>query len=154
MLLVITGTFFPGEMRQKHLFLSGGVLLTASAVLRRHGFFIALQIVLLTGTAVAYLPVATLYKVGLPIAVAVPVLIWRHRQGGLASALDRAGALGIVILAAGYAVSHWSVYLAGDLVVLTVSWIELRSGVREALVWVILNGVFAFGVLASLIGGL
>lgn len=153
MLLLVGGSTLPeGLLLQKLLFLVAPVVLLAVAHVNDERMLEALEVVILAGSAMAFLP-----WLGLPVRLAV--------LGGLAALSvgylvridyreqDRfwpIGGLGLVLLAAGFAVSDANLLAfnallsVGSLVAgiyATLAFLVL--GIRIQAIWIVLNVAFA-----------
>lgn len=142
LLLIIYGNFLPPHNTQKGLFLVGCIFLLTSSVLEKNKFFSILQIVVLSGTLIAFAPVSLVFKAGVPISLSILAIIYFMLQGMLSDSLTIVGCLGLLFLAAGYAISNPIVYLLGGLFLTIYSYYSYKQGVNIALIFAILNAVF------------
>lgn len=143
MLIAMVGNLLPFSDTQKWCYLLGGILLLISSALERQIFFIALQIIIVAGAAVAFSSWPVLLKAALPIVLSVAAIVYFAKRNLLTDRLMLFGSLGIAILAAGYAVSNPVIYLLGAFVLMIYSFMSFRRGVKIALVWAILNALFS-----------
>ncbi|MDC0358026.1 hypothetical protein OAO01_04350 [Oligoflexia bacterium] len=128
---------------QKVLFLAGAVMMFLAAVLEQQRFFIALQVILLSGTLIAFAPLEAWMKVAVPISVSAITVLALYRVGAFEDKLGRLGAVGMTVLAIGYAITHPAVYLVGGATLALYAWNSYRAGVQLAILWAVLNAVFA-----------
>lgn len=142
MFLIIAALLCGSPQGQRWLFFLGAVGMTLMALLEGHQLFIGLQLVIISGTLTAFLPVADLLKGLIPMVVALPVLYALHRLGAVDTGRRRLGALALVVLGTGYAVQHPLIYFLGGLLISIFSLLELYSGFKPALIWLILNLIF------------
>ena len=140
--LSIFGALVKVGTLQKSLFLIGALLMSIAPLVNRHRFFIALEIVVVLGTAVAFLPFSVFVKALFPLAAGALALIWLLKHNELESSHSKIGAFGILMLALGYAVSHAAIYLVGGFVLAIYAFQEAKSGYRLAYYWSALNGFF------------
>lgn len=151
LLCAIIGNLYPATMLQKHLYLAGGVLLFISALLEKEEFFITLEVVVIICALLAYLPEHGQLKMAVPLLLSVFSVAYLFYRGLLGSALSLLGVAGLVFLGLGYATLNPLIYLAGGIVLTLYSAISYFRGVRIALLWAILNAVFAVTALFSFI---
>ena len=143
MILAVSGNLMPTPMLQKSLYLAASVCLTTSAVLERLNFFIAFQCVILTGTLIAFFPLAAHVKLITPLIVAVVALTIVFTKQNNIDYHTVLGILGIITLAVGYSVTHPAAYFAGSVLLAIYSAIAFKRGVAIAWVWTLLNSIFA-----------
>lgn len=127
---------------QKWCYLLGAMFLFTSSALERQKFYIALQIIIGTGAAIAFSHLGVWEKASVPIILSIFTIIYFIVTKQLKDPLTAFGCLGIVILAAGYAVTNPLIFFTGSLVLMVYSFISYRRGVTIALLWAILNAVF------------
>ena len=111
--------------------------------LKKQKFFIALQIIISAGAAVAFTSYPPLYKAAVPIILSILVIIYFIASKQLKDPLTAFGCLGIALLAAGYAVTNPIIFFLGAFILMIYSYGSFRRGVSIALLWAILNGLFA-----------
>jgi hypothetical protein len=128
---------------QKWCYFFGASLLLVSSLLERHKFFIALQIIIVAGTITAFTPFSFLLKAAIPIILSAITIIYFAITKQLEDKLTLLGSLGIAFLAAGYAVSRPIVFFFGAVVLMIYSFISYRRGAAIALIWALLNVIFA-----------
>ncbi len=152
MLISSAGALAGPSTLQKCLFLSGACLLISTSVIERHRLYIWLQAIVIAGTLAAFMPAGQWAKAAVPLcggaifAIASLPILRRNPNEIL-------GAAGVLALSAGFAVSHPAVYLLGALLVSIYSLVEYRRGSKIALLWLILNSVFAATALVALAKG-
>lgn len=143
MLIASSGNLLTEAILRKECFLIGAILLLISSLLERQLFFILLQIIIVVGTAIAFTSLSPLYKTLVPIVLSIIAIIYFISQGLLKDWLTFIGCLGIAFLAAGYAITEPVIYLLGAVTLMIYSFGSYRRGVTIALLWAILNAVFA-----------
>ncbi len=151
LILAIIGNFYLDSLLQKYLYFFAAVLLTGSAVLEKQTFFIILEIIVVVSTAIAFIPGYMLFKAAIPLLLSAIFLGNYLSSPQNRDILNLTGALGIILLALGYAIIHPAIYLAGGVVLTIFSSIAFARGVRIAILWAILNAVFSVTALYSIL---
>ncbi len=142
MLIASYGNLVHQITTQKWCYLIGAILLLLSSLLEKQKFFIALQIIISAGAAVAFASFPPLYKAAVPIILSILAIIYFIATKQLKDPLTAFGCLGIALLAAGYAVTNPIIFFLGAFVLMLYSYGSFRRGVSIALLWAILNAVF------------
>jgi hypothetical protein len=143
-IFVIMGTLLaPSSLEQKVCYLLGSIFLLTMSSLDLQLYFILLQIVILAGAIVAFFPIPVFYKAAVPIALSIFSVLLFLFKGYLKDPNQIFGCLGLLLLAAGYAVSNPIIYFLGGLVVMIYSYISYRRGIKTALLFALLNLVFS-----------
>jgi hypothetical protein len=142
-ILTIAGTFLLPGNSQKVLFLLGSIFLFYSSFLEKHMFFAILEVIVLAGTLIAFAPVSMVLKAGLPIVMSILAIILLISRGMLKDPENILGFIGLLLLAIGYAISNPIVYLISGVLLAIYSYFSYRRGARIALLFMILNSVFA-----------
>jgi len=150
MLIIIAGNLVADLFIQKLCYLCGGMLLFISSLLERHTFFTILQVIIIAGTSIAFAPIDPLYKALLPITLSILAIIYFIKQGYLADRLTWFGCIGILFLAAGYAITHPVIFFLGAIGLTIYSFGVYRRGVAIGLLWGILNAIFALTALVAI----
>jgi hypothetical protein len=127
---------------QKTYYLTGAILLFISSLLERQLFFTILQVVLISGTAVAFATLPVFVKAAIPLVLSIIAIIYFYISGLLRDRLTFFGCAGMLFLAAGYAVSYPVFYFLGALIVMIFSFISYSRGVTLGLLWGVLNAIF------------
>ncbi len=140
--LIIIGNFLPPLLVQKELYMLGSVFLLTSSILEKHTFFVILQVVVLAGTIIAFAPIGAVFKAAVPIGLSIIAIIYFITQGMLKDLHSIVGIIGLVFLAAGYAISNPIIYLLGGFFLAIYSFISYRHGHKIGLIFFILNVVF------------
>jgi len=143
MLVACYGNLLNFSDTQKWCYLVGAILLLISSLLERQVFFIALQIIIASGAAIAFAPISLFLKAAVPIILSVTAISYFIISGQFKDRLIALGCLGIAMLATGYAISNPIAYLLGALILMVYSFLSFRRGVTVAIIWTILNAVFA-----------
>ncbi|MGE3920740.1 MAG: hypothetical protein AB7F64_07370 [Gammaproteobacteria bacterium] len=142
LLCIYSNLLTSGSLLQKTNYFISSSLLMSAALLERQMFFIILQIVILGGTIAAFMPFGPGIKAILPIALSIAGLSYLVKLGSLKEFYAIAGCIGLVLLAAGYAVSNPFIYFFGGLLLSYYSFVSYHRGVSIALLWAILNAFF------------
>lgn len=142
MIFASCGNLLSGTMAQKWCYLIGGILLLISSALERQPFFSILQTIILSGVVVSFAPIAPHFKVAVPIFLSIVSIIYFTKQGLLRDPLTVVGCIGILFLAAGYAITHPIIYFLGATGLMIYSFGSYRRGVAIGLLWGILNLFF------------
>lgn len=143
MLLIIYGAVLPAILLQKILFLIGGIMLLATAIMERQKYLIGMEIIVFIGTVIAFFSITTTTKTLILLASCLFIIPWLIKEGEIGSKQSIVGLFGLLALALGYAVSTPWIYLAGGLLLCTYSLILVRDGVKIAYLWGVLNGFFS-----------
>ncbi len=143
MLIASYGNLVHQLNTQKWCYLIGALFLLLSSLLEKQKFFIALQIIIAAGAAVAFTAYPPLYKAAVPIVLSILAIIYFIASKQLKDPLTAFGCLGIVLLAAGYAITNPIIFFLGSFVLMIYSYGSFRRGVSIALLWAILNALFA-----------
>ena len=150
--LTIIGTFLDPNLIQKTFFISGASLLLVSSILEKASFFIILEIIVLAGTLVAFFPISTIAKAGVPVTLSIVSIIYLAKQGILHDRVNIVGCLGLLFLATGFAISNPIIYFLGGLTLSIYSYLSYRvSQLTIALLFAILNAVFTVTSVISII---
>lgn len=143
MLIATYGNLVHQLTTQKWCYLIGALLLFISSLLEKQKFFIALQIIIGAGAAVAFTTYPPLYKAAVPIILSIVAIIYFIATKQLKDPLTAFGCIGIALLAAGYAVTNPIIFFLGAFVLMLYSYGSFRRGVGIALLWAILNAIFS-----------
>ncbi len=127
---------------QKWCYLIGAILLFFSSFLEKQKFFIALQIIIGAGAAIAFSSYPPLYKAAVPISLSIVAIIYFIITKQLKDPLTAFGCIGIALLAAGYAITNPIIFFLGAFVLMIYSYGSFRRGIGIALLWAILNALF------------
>ena len=142
MLFTICGTLVEPGIFQNICFLTGAFVLLVAAYLGKHSFFVALQITAFVGAAMAFLPLQGFVQGIVPGFCTAGILVFFARTQKLKSFENILGAIGITVLAIGYATSQPMVYFFGGILLMAYSAISFFQGSRIAAMWFVLNLVF------------
>lgn len=143
MLITITGVMLKVPQYQSICFASGGCFLLFSSYLSRQWLYFTLQIVVIIGALSNLFTLPFMVKAALPVALAMIILIYFYFKEMLKNATNFIGAIGVMILACGYAILHPMIYFVGGVVLSIYSGLNVLQGVKVAWIWLILNVVFS-----------
>ncbi len=140
--------FMPTSRSRRWLFLTGAVLLLLSSVAVAHSYFIALEILVVLGCALAFVRGRRPLKRVAMFGAGAAVLWW---MAGESNGLAVLGGAGLVAVAFGFAINSPIWYALGSFVVATRSWVEFvaEPSLLPA-VFGVLNLVFAIVCVAQL----
>lgn len=148
MLTAILGLLCADAGVQRWFFLIGALGMSLTAVIESHPLFVGLQMIVLSGTAAAFLPVSEAARGAVPLGLSLPVL-WRlNAQRAFNRRGSRFGAVSLLVLAGAYALQHPAGFFLGGILVSIFSAVEIIGGFRPAIIWLILN--LAFTVVAGI----
>jgi hypothetical protein len=150
MLIVIGGTLISPGTTQKVLYLIGAVFMLVSAALERQLFFVILQVVIVVGAAVAFTHWPILVKAMVPLAFSIAALIYFYFTEALHDRLTQVGCGGLIAIALGFANSSPIIYLIGGVLLAIYGFWSFRRGVKIAMLWAILNSIFALTSLVAI----
>jgi len=150
LLLVIIGNLISVPVTQKILYLFGSIFLLTSSSLEKNKFFVLLQIVVLAGTLIAFAPVGDGIKAGVPIVLTAIIMVYFAIAGELKNRITILGCLGLLFLAAGYAILNPIVYFLGGAFLTAYSFIVYRQGVQIGLLFAVLNFIFTITSMVSI----
>lgn len=143
MAIACYGNLLPFSVAQKICYFVGALLLLLSSILEKQLFFIVLQIIIASGAGIALLTIPPSYKAAFPIVLSILAIVYFVKQRQLQDKVMSLGVLGIAVLAAGYAITKPSVYFLGASLLMVYSFLSYHKGVKIALLWAVLNAVFA-----------
>jgi hypothetical protein len=142
MLLTIAALVLAEAEFQRTFFAVGALGMTLTALLEGHRLFIGLQLIVLSGTVAAFLPLSVMAKGFVPLAASIPTLGFLAMHKSLNTRNDWFGSLALATLGVGYAVQHPLGFFVGGALISIFSAIELRRGFKPAVIWLVLNLVF------------
>ncbi len=149
MAIIIYGNLLPATTAQKLCYLFGGIIMMVSALLEKQSFFIILQVIIVSGAAIAFAPMPAIYRACVPILLSIIAIAHFAMKGELSNKTTLLGNLGIVFLAAGYAITNPVIYFIGGALLSIYSLISFKQGVKIAILWAILNIIFSATALVS-----
>lgn len=148
LLITIAGNFFPVSITKKLCYLIGALTLLASAALEENTFFSILEIIVSIGAGIAFFPLASEWKSGIPIGLGVIAATYFSFSGQLKDYLTWLSIAGVLTITWGYALTSPALYAVGGAVISVYSFCSFRRGEAIALIFGILN--IAFTLTAAL----
>lgn len=145
----IYALLFEGRETQPVYFLLGAILMMCTALLDKQRFYIALEVVVLSGCVLGLAQLAIVTKSIVLGFVTIPVLFFTQRWGIVRSRVDYFGVAGLLLLAFSYASISYPVMLLSAVLLSLHSWLDWRAGSRVAILWLVLNGTFALAALRA-----
>lgn len=130
---------FLGREEQRWWFLAGAIAMLVTAAWNRMTLFTTLQAIVLSAILASFLPIPLWIRGLLPMVLCVPVLFLLARAGHLGTWRPRFGAAALLILSVGYAVQEYGLFVIAGLMLCLFSGAEIRAGIRQAWLWLILN---------------
>ena len=143
---IITGVLLPEASRsQKLTLLVANIIMLVFSCIDGNVYYIALEIVVVVGSVGPFLPVAESKAGGLTLMTAIVVLAMLISGGLITNKLELIGAIGLILLAIGFAISNPWPMLFGSICIAIFSGYSFYH-VREAIsgVFALLNVVFFF----------
>lgn len=150
MLIVICGTLISTGLTQKILYLVGAVFMLSSAAMERQTFLVILQVVIVSGTVVAFTHWPYLAKSIIPIAFSIAALFYFYFTGALRDRVTQIGCGGLMAIALGFANSDPIIYFIGGTLLAIYGFGSYKRGIKIALLWAILNAIFALTSLVAI----
>jgi len=147
MTVIIYGNFVSSVTPQKICYLLGGLFMLTTALLERQQFFSVLQVIIVAGTAMALTWFHPAIKASVPILLGVVGSAYFLRRGELKDPLAIVGCSGILFIAVGYAISLPVIYFLGGSALAIYAFSLFFRGERIALLWAVLNTLFALTAL-------
>jgi len=151
MAIACYGNLLPYSETQKTCYFVGALLLLISSILEKQLFFIVLQIIITSGTGIAFAVWIPTFKATIPIILSLLAIVYFTKRGQLQDKTTILGIIAIAVLAAGYAVTKPFVYFLGAVLLMAYSFISFKQGIKIALLWAILNAVFAITAILNLL---
>lgn len=128
----------------------GAVLLLITAIYFKLIYFIALELIMLSGHGGRMLGIGVISEVALPLLLCLQLLIFYFLSGQLNNLFILIGIIGIAAMSLGFSYQSDFIFLIGSLSVAIYSFYLAYQGKRIALLWGILNLLFAFSIFIKL----
>ena len=135
-------------------FFAGTFLMTCTAVLERHAFFITLQMVVLTGTILGMLSDVESWVLTILLMETIGALWWSLRNDYLKNKRDILGFISLCVLAFAYGFGSEVGFLLGGLLIVGYSYLDARAGNSMAVLWMVLNFCFAVAAAVAVFGSM
>lgn len=148
-ILLICGNLLTRDFdtAKKLCYLLGSVVLLIMSVREKSVFFTALQVIVLTATALVFLSISPILKAGVPIGLSLLSAIYFGSRGEMKDSLTWWSMVSIVLLALGYAVANPIIRLVGGISMAIYSFLAFRRGVVVGLLFGVLNIFFVLTAL-------
>lgn len=124
-------------------FVIGALLLLSTAINFKLTYFIALELILIAGHGAALLGLGTVSQVVLPILLCTQLLAYYVLSGQLHNIFRLIGIIGIALLSISFSYENQWIFFLGSLFVTIFSIYQVKQGRCVALIWVVLNMLFA-----------
>ncbi|OGH94596.1 MAG: hypothetical protein A2538_00365 [Candidatus Magasanikbacteria bacterium RIFOXYD2_FULL_41_14] len=154
MSLIVAGTYAPAEY-SRWLFLAGASALGVSAILGKSRFYVAFQIPIIIGAITALLP-TILNIVGMCTMLfgVLVAIIYLTRVRELTEWQSKAGAIGLILLAGGFASGTKAYLLPANIVLLFNAAFRLHiKREKIAIIWLVLEILAGGGTIFSIVCG-
>lgn len=151
LLITIAGNFFDISVTKKLCYFVGTIFLLTPAVLEKNTFFIVLETILMIGAAIAFFPLAFIWKSSIPVSLGIMAAIYFGFSGQLKDYLTWLSVAGILMGTWGYAVTNPIIYFCAGAIITVYSFCSFRRGETIALVFGILNSVFTLTALLEIL---
>lgn len=139
-------TYFP-----QPYYVAGSLLLLMTAIHFRLYFFVALEIILLSGHSAILLGIGTMLQVALPILLCFQLLFFYFFSGQTKNLTIIIGIIGIALISIGFAIESQWVFLSGSLSIVIYAYYNIENSNKLSLIWLILNLMFAVTALYRII---
>lgn len=151
MLIIIFGTLMKDPFTKNVFFLIGTSALTIYSIQIKHPLFTVMQWVILLGISLAFFPIDNQVKLAILGMTSGFGIASLSKQGKIKKNLNDLTGIGSILgLALGYATAAPIIYLFGGILATLYALLELKSGVKEAWVWALLNSTFVSTVTLQL----
>ncbi len=114
-------------------------------------YFIALEIILMAGHGAILLGIGTIIQLALPLLLCLQLLTFYFLSGQLNNFFLITGILGIAILSIGFSYENQWIFFLGSFFVAVYAFYTVYKGKPVALLWAILNSLFAIIAILKLI---
>lgn len=139
-LIILYGLIQANEL----YYVIGAVFLLITAIYFNLTYFVALELILLAGHGASLFDMGLVLQVVLPIFLSIQLFFYFLFTGELFQNIFRLiGLLGVCILSVGFAYSNEWMYFFGSLGVTIYAFYKVYNKVYIALIWAILNLIFA-----------
>lgn len=143
-LIILAGLITAAEA----FYVIGAFFLLATAIYFQLTYFIALEIILLSGHGASFFELGLVLQTVLPILLSIQLFFYYLVTGKAFQNIFRLiGIAGVCILSVGFAYSNEWMYLFGSLGVTIYAFYKVYKGVPIALIWGVLNLVFAISAI-------
>lgn len=148
-LVILTGLINNSD---ELLYVIGALLLLLTALYFHLVYFTALELILLSGHGALLLNLGLTLQVVLPIFLSIQLFIYYLLSGqSLQNIFRLIGISGVALLSVGFAYTNEWLYFFGSLGVTIYAFYKVYIGVPVALLWAILNLIFAIVALIMIL---
>lgn len=120
----------------------GASLLLITAIYYNLLYFIALEMILMSGHATLLFGIGSILQIALPLLLSAQLLFFYFLSGRLNSIFLFIGIIGIALISLGFAYNNQWVYFFGSAAIAAYAFYSSKTN-KAALLWAILNTVFA-----------
>lgn len=131
-------------------YIAGSCLLLCTALHYQLIYFIALELILISGHSAIYLGIGPTLQVALPALLSLQLLFYYIVSGQFNNLYLLIGILGIAALSIGFSYNNEWVFMFGSLSVAIYALYSSRT-VRVSLIWVVLNSLFTLIMLSRIV---
>lgn len=132
-------------------YIIGSSFLLSTAIYFNLFFFIALELILISGHTAIMLGVGSYLQLALPVLLCTQLLVFYYLSDMLNNPYRILGIIGIAMLSIGFAYNHAFVFISGSLCISTFSFYAAFKGRYPCYIWAILNFLFAIIIFLNLI---
>ncbi len=132
------------QLQAQRYYVIGAFFLLAAAIFFELTYFVALELILIAGHGAVLLGIGPVSQAVLPILLCLQLLFYYLLSGQLKNIFRLIGILGIALLSIAFSYEDLWVFFFGGLAVAIFSFYQVYRGHLVALIWAILNAIFAF----------
>jgi hypothetical protein len=147
--LTFLGLFLPVQPAQI-CFVAGSALLLITAVYFKLIYFIALEVILISGHGAMLFEIGTKLQIALPILLSLQLLMFYYLSGQLTNIFILVGITGIALLAVGFAYQDQFIFFGGSSAIAIYA-IYAAKQTKPAWLWGIINISFSLCTLYKII---
>lgn len=129
----------------------GSMLLLFTALHFRLIYFIALELIIMSGHCAALLHIGTILQIAMPSLLTLQLLAFYCLSGQLNNIYLLIGIAGIAFHSIGFAYENQLIFFLGSISIATYSFYLYRKGKKVALLWAILNSLFTLTAIYKLL---
>jgi len=129
----------------------GSLLLLSTAIHYRIYFFVALEIILISGHSAILLGIGPMLQIALPTLLTFQLLFYYFFSGQSGDFATIIGIIGIGLISVGFSIKYQWIFLIGSLSIVVFAYYNLKRTQYISLLWLILNLLFALTALVRLI---
>lgn len=132
-------------------YVTGSFLLLLTAIHYRLYFFVALEIILISGHTSFLLGIGTILQVALPILLCFQLLFYYFFSGQTRDFSIYIGIFGIGFFSVGFSIQSQWIFFLGSLSIAIFAFFEVLRSNKISFLWLILNLMFAITTLTRII---